>query len=107
MVSMSMIDDIALMYAKMRPNDLPTDVYMHVTVYTEFMRMLQHRITLTTPSDGVQNLIIHTGCGPLTAHAMPYAFDKFVMLIGKQEDYDRYFIDEVFEDIVLKDCERE
>jgi len=106
MLHLDHVDDLALMYAKMRPKDLPTDVFMHVSVYTEFVRQLQPRSSLV-PSDVAHVVQIVTGCGPLRVHAMPWAFQDFKVLVGKQEDYERYDIDKVFEDVVLKDCERE
>lgn len=106
MMSLYHIDVIAMMYAEKRPNDLPTHVYMHVSVYKDLVMQLSTRATST--SEGVYtHLQIWTSCGPLLVIPMPWAYDKFSVLVGKQEDYDRYNVDQVFEDVVLKDCERE
>lgn len=106
-VDMGMINDLALMYAQMRPNDLPTDVFMHVSVYTDFVKMVSPMVTTVPADSGPQILQIYTGCGPLKVHPMPWAFMGFTVLVGKLEDYDRYDIDKVFEETVLKDCDRE
>lgn len=105
-VTMQTVDDLAMMYAQMRPKDLPTHVFMHVSIYSQFVKNIQPRVTTVSASD-FHIVQVVTGCGPLKIHAMPYAFDGFKMLVGKQEDYNRYDIDKAFEDVVLKDCERE
>jgi hypothetical protein len=105
--SLDDIERLAMMYAEKRPNDLPTDIFMHVSVYSVFIKSLSLRVSTIPVDSGVQVLQINTGCGPLKVHAMPWAFQGFKMLVGKREDYDRYDIDKVFEDVVLKDCERE
>ena len=105
-IDMSMINDIALTYAQMRPNDLPTDVFMHVSVYTDFAKACFTKPTLVPADSSPQCIVVYTGCGPLRVHAMPWAFDGFKVLVGKREDYDRYDIDKIFEEVVLKDCER-
>lgn len=108
-LDMSMINDIAMMYAQCRPNDLPTDVFMHVSVYTDFIKTMMHKPIVIGMSDdiGMKVVRIATGCGVLDVHPMPWAFDGFKVLVGKREDYDRYDIDKVFEDVVLRGCERE
>lgn len=106
-VDMSMINDLAMLYAKARPNDLPTHIFMHVSLYSDFSKMMLSSNCMAVPGEsGVLHLVVYTGCGPLIVIPQPWAFDKFLMLVGKQEDYDRYFLDEVFEATVLKDCER-
>lgn len=101
------IDNIVLMYCTKKPNDLPTHLFIHVTLYhcfiTQFARQVSHY-----HRNSINNVSrIETAAGPLEIVPLPVAFDKFQMLIGKQEDYNRYFLDEVFEETVLKDCERE
>lgn len=105
--SLDDIEHLAMLYAEKRPTDLPTHIFMHVSVYSIFIKSLSLRVSTVPATSEVQVLQINTGCGPLKVQAMPWAFNGFKMLVGKQEDYDRYDIDKVFEDVVLKDCERE
>jgi hypothetical protein len=50
---------------------------------------------------------IHTCVGPLQIKIMPWASDAKLFMVGKIEDFERYDIDNVFEKVVLKDCEKE
>lgn len=99
------IDYMATQYAEKRPTDLPTHVFMHVAMYTDFIKMIQSRVNIVPVGQTCVQIL--TSCGPLTLVPLPMAHDKFVILVGKQEDYDRYFLDQVFEETVLADCERE
>ena len=101
------INNIAMMYARARPNDLPTDVYMHPSVYSDFIKMFASAPRLVPEESGPMLMAIATGCGVLKVHPMPWAFEGFKVLVGKREDYDRYDIDKIFEETVLAGCERE
>ena len=106
-VDMHDVDGLTMMYAQKRPNDLPTDVYMHVSIYSNFVKGITPTSGIVPLDSGPHIILVYTGCGPLRVHPMPWAFDGFKVLVGKQEDFDRYNIDKIFEDVVLRDCERE
>jgi len=105
-ITLSDIDAIAMIYAQTMHNQLPTHCFMHISVYSEFVRQMgAHTFMTSVPNYGQVVTYVMTGCGPLIVRPMPWAYDKFRLLIGTEHDYDRYNIDQVFEEIVLKDCE--
>ena len=103
------IDTLALMYAQKRTKDLPDSVFMNVRLYSDFIRSfyggagMVHNDKYT----GQSCLQISTSAGVLKVIPLPYASDAKMLLVGKREDFDRYDIDKIFEEVVLKDCETE
>jgi len=99
------IASVADMYALEHPNKLPTHVWMRADVYKEFS--LINKGSLMAYENGQPCLLVSTGCYLLFVKPLPYSFNKFSMMVGIQKDFDRYFLDEVFEETVLANCERE
>lgn len=93
-----------MIYAETMPEQLPTHCFMHVGIYSLFLQQMGHRAMISNTTYQGQ-LVTHiiTGCGPLIVKPMPWAWDKFKLLIGTEKDYDRYNIDQVFEEVVMKD----
>jgi hypothetical protein len=100
------LNNIADYYAVEHPDILPTHVWMRADVYKEYASIHTNHHPIVV-EDGKPCLLISTGCGLLIVKPLPYGFNKFVVLVGTKEDYDHYFIDEVFEETVLNECERE
>lgn len=100
--------DIASMadeYAKLHPDKLPTHIWIKAGIYKDYA--LQHRGDTFAYEDGMPCLVVLTGCGFLFVKPLPYNFSKFNLLVGTKDDYNNYFIDEVFEETVLDGCDRE
>jgi hypothetical protein len=106
-VTMEDVDQLALKYAELRPNDLPESVFINIRLLSEFSKMMGvgHFIGPYTPGPMIVSFM--TSVGPLKVIPKPYACDQCLLLVGKDEDFDRYDLDKVFEEVVLKDCERE
>ena len=104
-ITLEVVNDLAMLYAEMRPNDLPEFVFMNVQLLQNFVKMFRVNPTMV-PADVPQVLSIVTAVGPLQVVPKPWACDQVLILVGKHEDFDRYDLDKVFE-TVLKDCETE
>lgn len=105
--TMNDVDHIAMMYAERCPNRLPDTIYCSVRIYGTFINSFCSMGMAQTVQDGkVELLQIHTSVGPLVVKPMPMCYDAKQFLIGRQDDWDRYDVDKIFEDVVLKDCER-
>ena len=102
------VDQIALMYARLRPNRLPTTVYCSIRMYADFMKQFGalHN-AFVTPANVPTKVQVHTSAGILEVKCMPMASDAKLFLVGCDDDFERYDIDKIFEETVLKDCERE
>ena len=100
------VDNIALQYAEMRRNVLPEYIFVSVRVYAEFMKGIGG--TGYAPAAiGPQIASIHSSVGILKIKIMPWASDAKLLLVGRMDDFERYDLDKIFEEVVLKDCERE
>ena len=99
------INALAKWYCENHPDKLPTNVWIHPSIYMDFAAQLI-KPTMAF-EDGQPCLVVSTCAGILLIRPVPYSFDKFLLLLGTKEDYNNYFIDEIFEEICLKDCERE
>jgi hypothetical protein len=102
------IDGIALTYAQKCPNKLPDSVFVNVRIYSQMVSSLysSHQILMHDKPMGMTLLHIHTCVGVLKVIPMPYASDAKLFLVGRHEDFERYDIDKIFEEVVLKDCEK-
>jgi len=106
-VTLEDVDNIAMLVAKARPRSLPDSIFVSVRIYKNFMCQfgtMNHYVPITGVPQVVQ---INTCVGPLKVIPIPMASDAKLLLIGTREDYDRYDLDKVFEEVVLKDCERD
>jgi hypothetical protein len=99
------INWVADWYCQNHQDKLPTHVWLHPILYKDFAAI--HQNPVVAWDDGQPCLMLITGAGILLVKPVPYSFNKFLMLLGTREDYNNYFIDEIFEETVLKDCERE
>lgn len=101
------ICNIAMLWAQANPVDLPDSAFIHVSVYSNFVKMMNVPATSVPVGAVPQFMQIWTGCGPLRVYPLPFGWTGPQVIVGKQEDYDEYDIDKVFEKVVLRDCERE
>lgn len=108
-ITLSDIDYLAMEWAKTNQDDLPTSIFLHVSVYSEFINGMISgpRISTVPAAAGYQALQIHTGCGLLRIYPLPFGWSGPPVMVGKQEDLDAYDLDKVFEKIVLSGCESE
>jgi len=97
------INEIASLYVKKKPETLPDTIFINVRFYQPFfLNSMNYIQPQSSP-----NMYISTCAGLLLIKILPMMQDGKMLLIGKQEDWDRYDIDSVFEKTVLKDCEKE
>jgi len=108
MPTMEDVSNVALMYAEKRRTCLPQYVFVSARIYANFMAGIGIMTYggLGFAPVGQQLLHIHTAVGPLAIQVMPWASDTKLFLIGNMDDFERYDVDKIFEDVVLKDCER-
>lgn len=106
-ISLSDINNLAMLYAQKRPNDLPDAVFINVQLLQDFVRTFGVKPQIVPADSGPQIVSIMTAVGPLRIVPKPWACDDCLLLVGKDEDFDRYDMDKVFEEVVLKDCERD
>ena len=100
---------IALLVAQHRPDVLPDSVFVNVRLYASWMANFNSSLSMgagaiITPSEIVK---VWTAVGPLTVVIKPWACDAKMFLIGNNDDFERYDIDKIFEEVVLRDCDRE
>ena len=101
------INAVALQYAMKRQDVLPQYLYVSVRIYTQVMHSLGGYIGMfNIVSMGNSALYINTAAGPIAVKVMPWASDAKLLLIGNEDDFERYDLDKIFEEVVLKDCER-
>jgi hypothetical protein len=101
---------IALEVAQRRPNSIPDTVFVNVRLYSYWISNfgMQHYGMASIAADGgLQYLQVWTAVGPLKVVVKPWACDAKLFLVGTDDDFERYDLDKVFEEVVLKDCERE
>ena len=101
------VDAVALQYAQKRHTVLPEFIFVSVRIYAHFITSMGVITGFYTSFPGPQIMSIHTSVGPLQIRIMPWASDAKLFLIGKMDDFERYDIDKIFEDVVLAGCERE
>jgi hypothetical protein len=100
------VSNIALMYSQKRQNCLPEFIFISSRIYGGFISSIGGYMgPVHGPAPHIVS--IHTSVGLLTVKIMPWATDTKLFLIGNMDDFERYDVDKIFEDIVLKDCERE
>lgn len=104
--SLQDIDEIALQYAKKRPDSLPDTIFINVRLYGPLMSSVYPGTITFSPLDRKPTAIINTRAGPLAFKILPMTADGKLFLIGQEDDFERYDIDNIFEKVVLKDCER-
>lgn len=105
-ITQSDISEVADMYARLHPDKLPTNVWIKAEHYKNYA-MGKIKGCHIGDDNGEPCLLESTGCGVLKVFPLPYHFKHFELMVGRKEDYDHYFLDEVFEDTVLDGCERE
>lgn len=98
-------NNIALLAAQQRPDVLPQNIYINVRLYDQWMKNLGVYHAYGGPAG--QILQYSSSVGVLNIKIMPWSCDGKLFLIGCEDDYDRYNVDKIFEEVVLKDCERE
>lgn len=106
--NMEDVDNIAMLYAQKRTDVLPEYVFVSVRIYRYWISQMDVLGTMYTQSDSAATItLIHTAVGPLKIKVMPWASDGKLFLIGRMDDFERYDLDKIFEEVVLKDCEKE
>ena len=105
--TMADIDNLAKMYAQKCPKSLPDSVFISVRIYGDMMSSFYNPTMFQDRGLGMNLVHIHSSVGVLKIIPVPYASDAKLILVGQRHDFDRYDIDKIFEEIVLKDCERE
>jgi hypothetical protein len=106
-VTLEDIDNLARIYTERRPDTLPSDVFMSLSVYHKFSRSFKPTVTMVPANSGPHVVQIWTSVGCLKVRPMPLAFNGFEVLVGRVKDYNLYDVDRIFEEIVLNECERE
>lgn len=101
------INQVALMYAQKRQNVLPHYIFVSVRILQQFLSSSGMYMGGGMLAPGPHIISFMTAAGPLEVKVMPWASDGKLFLIGNMDDFERYDLDKVFEDVVLKDCERE
>jgi hypothetical protein len=103
MPTMEDVSNVAMMYATMRPRNLPDTIFCSVRIYSRFMQSMGAYYS-TTPvlADANQAMCMHTSVGILKVLPMPMASDAKLFLIGTREDFDRYDIDKIFDEVVIQ-----
>jgi len=107
--TMEDVNNVAIMYATKRPNVLPEYIFVSVRIYGQFVAQfnMYPSIQMCSLKDPWTMMQMMTAVGPLIIRCMPMAYDAKLFLIGREDDYERYDLDRVFEEVVLKDCKRE
>ena len=59
-VSVETVNQLAMIYARMRPFDLPTDVFMHVSVYADFVQLITPMVHMGSTKEGLCVVHIRT-----------------------------------------------
>jgi hypothetical protein len=100
------VSQLALLVAQKKPKVLPKYVFINVRIYHMWVASLNiYGPPQVVP--GTNILQIWTAVGPLGIQIMPWASDAKLFMIGDEEDFERYDVDKIFEEVVLKDCEKE
>ena len=106
MPTMEDVNNVARQYAQKRQDCLPEFVFVSARIYGSFMMSIDGFMGVVY-SLGPHIVGIHTAVGLLTIKIMPWATDTKLFLIGNMDDFERYDVDKIFEEVVLRDCERE
>jgi len=99
------VNQVALMYAQLRQNVLPEWIFVSVRIYNNWVSSMGYAHGIYASADPTIQFM-HTSVGTLKIRILPWASDAKLFLIGRADDYERYDLDRIFEEVVLKDCER-
>lgn len=98
------INQCAKLYVEKCINSLPKYVYINVRLY----KNVRNTVPIYTHSfngDTVVEVFL-SDVGPLIVKILPMKSDAKLFMIGNEDDFERYDIDKIFENTVLKDCDR-
>jgi hypothetical protein len=100
------IDRLVCLYFE-HIGDLPEAVFIRTDLFAGYMRRMMNIARYNGPnsSSGMNSVNMWLSVGQVPVKTIPDAY--IPLLIGSQKDYDDNNINWLFEDIVLKDCERE
>lgn len=103
------LNRIAMLYAELHPDRLPSYVFMNLEVYGDFSRSMFHKAQVmhADPIDGQICVTLMTATGILIIKPMPAMYKELNVVVGTEHDLQNILVDRVFEEVVLKDCERE
>jgi len=107
-VTCEVISQIAMQYAESHTDRLPSHVFMNLHVFGEFSRSMFKGYTLhPDPIDGQLCMTLMVATGILIVKPIPAMYNEFTVVVGTENDLQNILVDKVFEEIVLKDCDRE
>jgi hypothetical protein len=102
------LDNVAQMYAHRHPDRLPTHIFMRLDVYGQYSKgMHKSYMLIADRIDGQVCPTLNSGVGILIIKPMPAMHKDLYIVVGTEKDLENILIDEVFEEVVLGDCERE
>jgi hypothetical protein len=106
-VTSDVIDGLACAYAEVHPHKLPTHAYISLSTYREYMSNM-FKSQSVVMNNGGACMVCLTSVGVVIVQPMPAKYnDSFTVVVGTDDDLQLYLVDEIFEEVVLKDCERE